>query len=328
MLSILRCLITPYLTFCFVICLVVTLLPWWPASDKVLVAKYLLLFAPRWWLLLLVLGTVIFWRFLSKFQWLILFILVLFSLNYLDFQLPKLGDNENSSKKLTVITANIGGGGSKEVIQLLMLTEDPDILLLQEAMRIDIVQLVGDKHYSECISGLCIVSKYPFTNITTLDRKAFQGWGKFAALYQVKTANGLIAVANIHLETPRAILMGLRYGVIDTLLAQEIENNRELEVSLITRWRKDLKFSKGQNFIIAGDFNMPEDDSLYQQNFSDLNNAVAELALGFNYTKFTSWHGVRIDHILYSDGISIQDVAVLKSFKGDHRPVKATLLLE
>ena len=122
--------------------------------------------------------------------------------------------------------------------------------------------------------------------------------------------------------------MGLRYGVIDTLLAQEIENNRELEVSLITRWRKDLKFSKGQNFIIAGDFNMPEDDSLYQQNFSDLNNAVAELALGFNYTKFTSWHGVRIDHILYSDGISIQDVAVLKSFKGDHRPVKATLLLE
>ena len=73
---------------------------------------------------------------------------------------------------------------------------------------------------------------------------------------------------------------------------------------------------------------MPEDDSLYQQNFSDLNNAVAELALGFNYTKFTSWHGVRIDHILYSDGISIQDVAVLKSFKGDHRPVKATLLLE
>ncbi len=244
------------------------------------------------------------------------------SFNFLDFQLPTPSPNVIKGEEFTLITANIGGGGTKEVIQLLILLEDPDVLLLQEARQIELSKILDESYQSECISGLCIASKYPFERLGTFNRKMFKGWGNFAALYQVTTSRNSFVIANVHMETPRSVLMGLRYGVFESELAREIENKRELEADSLNHWRKGL-----ENVVIAGDFNMPEDDPLYQIKFNDLNNALSKLATGFNYTKFTSWHGVRIDHILYSDEILINNVKVLDAYRGDHRPVKATLLL-
>ena len=76
--------------------------------------------------------------------------------------------------------------------------------------------------------------------------------------------------------------------------------------------------------LIVGDFNMPQDENIYQRYFGDLSNAVDNKGFGFNATKFTSWHGVRIDHILYSDDFRLKAVEVINSIKGDHRPVFAT----
>ena len=222
--------------------------------------------------------------------------------------------------ELKVVSFNIGGGGSKEELKLLVKYIKPDILLLQEAGRINSTDLFSDDYVSECISGLCILSKYPFTRTRTLDRKLFGGWGKFAALYRIRTPNGQLSLANIHLETPRSVLMGVIYRFFDQTLAEQIEDNRQFEVDLINLWA-----NKQQNLVIAGDFNMPGDENLFRQSFSYLHNAVEVKGFGYNDTKYTSWFGVRIDHILYSPDMHLVDIEVVELLKGDHQPLMAIL---
>ncbi|PHR83649.1 MAG: hypothetical protein COA59_11175 [Colwellia sp.] len=315
--------ISPYLIFCSLVCFIVTLLPWWPSFDSLIILKYILLFGPRWWLLIVVLFILLGWYVLSKQQKIMFFILILLSFNYLDFQLPQFWHGNSSGKEIKIISANIGGGGSKEVIQLLVAIEQPDILLLQEARKINLPKLFGEQYFSECVSGLCIVSKYPFENTDSLSRKIFGGWGQFARFYKIDILGKEVLLANIHLETPRSALMSILYLSPDQALAERVESNRELEANLLNLWAENKPYT-----IIAGDFNMPADENLYQQNFSMLNNALEVKGFAFNRTKYTSWHGVKIDHILYSDGISLSSVEVVELVKGDHRPVMATLVIK
>lgn len=317
--------ITIYFFICIIACIVVTSLPWWPNLNVLIIPKYVLLFGPRWLLLLLVLPIVFVWRMLSTKQKAVYPLLILCSFNYLDFQLPKLwhyfaADNVTVDE-LKVVSYNIGGGGSKKELKLLVKYIKPDILLLQEARRINLAKLFSDDYVSECLSGLCILSKYPFTRTRTLDRKLFGGWGQFAAFYHIATPNGQLSLANIHLETPRSVLMGVIYRDFDQVFAEKIEDNRQFEVDLINVWATNNQ----QNTVIVGDFNMPGDENLFRQSFSDLHEAVEVKGFGYNDTKYTSWFGVRIDHILYTPDMYLVDVEVFKLLKGDHQPLMAIL---
>jgi endonuclease/exonuclease/phosphatase (EEP) superfamily protein YafD len=316
-----------YFYFFIAISVVITLLPWWPALDFLIIPKYLLLFGPRWWLLLMFIPLLFFVKYFNKKYWAVIGLLILLSFNYLDFQVPKywkiLPKGQKKQHKLSVITFNIGGGGSTEELQSVVKYMKPDILLLQEARRINLGKLFKESYYSECISGLCILSKYPFKQTKSLNRKVFGGWGKFAVFYQITTPFGILSLANVHLETPRSVLMGVIYRAPDFSLAKAVEDNRQLEVDFLKRWSNNKPL-----VLIAGDFNMPSDENIFHQNLSSLNNAVDDKGAGFNYTKFTSWYGVRIDHILYSNNIFIESVEVVELVKGDHRPLMATFLIE
>lgn len=314
-----------YFFICVFACFLVTLLPWWPTLNVLIIPKYVLLFGPRWLLLVLVLPIILGWRMLSTKQKALYPLLILSSFNYLDFQLPKLwhyfaADNVTVNE-LKVVSYNIGGGGSQEELKLLVKYIKPDILLLQEARRINLAKLFSDDYVTECLSGLCILSKYPFVRTRTLDRKLFGGWGNFAVFYHIATPNGQLSLANIHLETPRSVLMGVIHRNFEQRLAEKTEDNRQFEVDLINVWATNNQ----QNTVIIGDFNMPADENLFRQSFSNLNNAVEVKGFGFNETKHTSWFGVRIDHILYTPDMYLVDVEVLKLLKGDHQPLMAIL---
>ena len=319
-----------YFIACCFLSLLVTLLPWWPTNAILTIPKYALLFGPRWWLLILVMALFAFWRYLTKRQLQFSALLILLSLNYLDFQLPSIASyfstststSTSTSREISVLSANIGNGGSDRELDYIGFSRDPDIILLQEARRVEFSTLFSDYGFKECISGLCIFSKYPFKQVKVLDRKLFEGWGVFAVFYQVETQFGIISLANVHFETPRSVLMGLIYRFFDFTLANSIESNREFEAELISLWSKNKS-----RVLIAGDFNMPQDENIYQRNLSHLNNAIGTKGIGFNDTKLTSWHGVRIDHILYSDDFKLQSVEVIDAINGDHRPVFATFSL-
>jgi len=313
-----------YFFICISVCVIVTLLPWWPTLNVLIIPKYVLLFGPRWLLLLLVLPIVFCWRMLSIKQKALYPLLLLSSFNYLDFQLPKMWhyfepDNVTIDE-IKVVSFNIGGGGSQKELKLLVKYIKPDILLLQEARHTNLTKMFSEDYFTECISGLCILSKYQYTRTRTFDRKLFGGWGMFATFYSVATPNGELSLANIHLETPRSVLMGAIYRDFDLALAKQIEGNRQFEIDLITLW-----VNKQNNMVIAGDFNMPSDENLFRQSFSNLHNAVEVKGFGYNDTKYTSWFGVRIDHILYTPDMHLVDTEVVKLLKGDHQPLMAIL---
>ncbi len=318
--------ISLYFIMCSVFCLLVTLLPWWPSLDFVIIPKYIVLFGPRWWLLILILVLACFGRYFSKAQLRLYIVLILLSFNYLDFQLPTyssfLSTNAEQGLELKIITFNMGGASSKE-LELLVKYMQPDILLLQEVANIQLNKLFNDSYFSKCTTNLCILSKYAFKQEKTLDRKLFGSWGKFAAFYQIFTPNGALSLANVHFETPRSVLESLVYLNFNQTLAVKTENNRELESSLLNLWAYNRK-----NTLIVGDFNMLSDENLYSDNFSFLNNAIETKGFAFNNTKNTSWYGARIDHILYSNEFVISSVEVIDLVEGDHRPLMATFTMK
>jgi exonuclease III len=302
----------------------VSLLPWWPLYQGLTIPKYLLLFGPRWWLLVVGLFAFVFWSYLSnKKKWLlpILFIGVF---NYLDFQLPSLthyqqsGVSKNASLK--IIQANIGGGGSMYEIQLLVQDEQPDVLLLQEARNIKFSTWISPEYQTSCKGGLCIISKLDFEEVGALSRGLIQGWGNFAMLYKIKTADGNFSLANIHLETPRTVIMSFIHREWAQKAANKVEDNRQYESLLISTWLQSQ-----DKVVVAGDFNMLEDENIYLQYFSSMNNALGHAAFGLNYTKKTAWHGARIDHLLFSDNFTLKESRVLNLFTGDHQPIISIL---
>lgn len=249
-------------------------------------------------------------------------LLLVAAINYNDFQLPDLSavvaNNIVGVNEFKVISYNIGGGGSVDELKLLVKYYQPDVLLLQEARKLGLKRNFGKQYQSACDSGLCILSKFPFKRIQGLSRGLFGGWGNFAVFYQIYSPYGEISLANVHLETPRSVLMSVIHRAPDQKQAQKTESSRQLQVDLLSAWVEGKPFS-----LVIGDFNMPADENLFQANFGHLNNAVGIKGLGFYHTKLTSWYGARIDHILYSDNFHLAEVEVIELLKGDHRPLMA-----
>lgn len=315
-----------YFIFCCSMCVLVVLLPYWPTHELFIIPKYVLLFGPRWWLLSCIILLLFFWKRLSKKQLLSSVLLFFISLNFLGFQLPSIStyfSTANNEQELTIVSANVGGGGSSSGINFIAENLQPDFILLQEARNINFTTMFTDYQFKECISGLCFFSKHPFEQTKVLSRKAFGGWGDFAIFYRVETESGSISLANVHFETPRSVLMGAIHRSFDVKLATETDNNRQLQAILLSLWAKNRDHT-----LIIGDFNMPTDENIYQTHFSALNNALDVKGLGFNATKHTFWHGITIDHVLYSNDFQLVDVEVVSPFSGDHRPIISRLKIK
>jgi exonuclease III len=325
----LKALTTLYFYLLVIAVVAVSLLPWWPFFQGLTIPKYLLLFGPRWWLLLVSLLVFICWPVLSKQKKLLLPVLFIGGLNYLDFQLPALAHyfqfqhTAEDKSTIKIIQANIGGGGSIYEIQLLVENEQPDILLLQEVRNTNFSEWISPEYQTNCRGGLCILSKLTFEVTGQLSRNLIDGWGNFAMLYKIKTAQGDFSLANIHMETPRSVIMSFIHREWAQTAANKLEDNRQYESLLIASW-----VDAQEKVIIAGDFNMLEDENIYQKYFSSMNNALGNASFGLNYTKKTSWHGVRIDHLLFSNDFVLKDATVLNFITGDHRPVVSILSIK
>jgi len=309
-----------FLTFCSFL---VLLLPLWPNYSSLILFKYCLLFAPRWWLIVLITTLFIGWKFLSKTKKIVLFPLLLISCNYLDINvnIPNpLADKAIGD--INVVTVNLGEGARIYEIEQLLRFYKPDIILFQEAQNISMKDVFDSSWYYECISSLCISSKYPFKREKVLDRELLNGWGAFAAFYRIQTDKKFIYLSNIHFDTPRRAFKYLINGDLNYDWVEDIENNRIIEAALVSSWSKNKN-----NTIIAGDFNMPVDENIYREYFSSFINVLNERGMGFNYTKLTPIHGLRIDHILVSDDFKVIDSKVLESLGGDHLPIMTTLVI-
>lgn len=228
--------------------------------------------------------------------------------------------------RLRVLTCNVGGSARESALADLIGAENPDIAVLVEAGS-DCEKLFEPRaewHFSRD-GGNLIASRLPIVRSEPLRSDQLVALNRPALHCEIAAPRGKLQIAAVHLETPREGLEAVRYTRWHGAAEMERTTSiRRIESELASGMAADFSGPA----IIAGDFNMPVDSTIYQQYWSAWQNALSTAGLGFCQTKFTSHFGVRIDHILANDDWEILSARVGPQTGGDHRPVVADLRLK
>jgi endonuclease/exonuclease/phosphatase (EEP) superfamily protein YafD len=290
---------------------------WWPTT--------LVLFGPRWvWALPLAVLAPAAALSSPRSLWVLLNAAVVVLGPVMGFRVPwglPLG-NGVGGVSVRVVTCN-GQGSRIRGDELIALVDQlrADVLVLQEIDR-----LPGDPGFwrgwhTRDGRGVCLASRFPIRDVEELGGDALGGDGEVVR-YGLETRAGMIDLFGLHLETPRegleAVMIGRWKGIPD------LEANlrlRSAESESASRWVA----RSSRPFLVAGDFNLPVDSRIYDRSWSWLGNAFSEAGWGFGATKFTRWHGVRIDHVLGGPGWACRSCWVGPDVGSDHRPVIADM---
>jgi len=293
---------------------------WWAATA--------LLFAPRWVvglpLLVLVPAALATRRRLLAPLGVALVILLG---PVMGFQVPGPGVllHRDEPHDLRVMTSNIGGGRSISPTALDAVLREirPDVAAFQEC-DIDLDRLRGAGWFAHSNSNLCVVSRFPIRRASR-DRGSLgpgRGSGK-AFAYVLETPSGTLTLLNLHLATVRPGLSEVMHrgwrGAPDLTANSAF---RRLE-SRIARDRATQMVSLP---IVVGDFNLPVESAIYREAWAEWSNAFSRAGLGLGWTKYTRWHGVRVDHVLHGPDWECRRAWVGPSLGFDHRSVVADLV--
>jgi len=263
-----------------------------------------LLFAPRWvWLAPLapLMAAAAGWR-----QWRLLGVLAvaavvsLFAI--LDLRIPRPG-GAGAGPRIRIMTGNLGGPRSPvpvEAIAEAFRAQGADVAAFQEC-RTDLQPLRTQGWYTANSYALCLLSRFPITSAEARDPHDMwkMGGAGLMARYELRGPAGPIHLVSLHLETARpalAVAMHRPWRAGPAL--RDNIGQRRFE-SRLARAYVDATAAPA---IVVGDFNLPVESAIYREFWAPFANAFSECGLGFGHTKLTSWHGVRIDHILLGPG--------------------------
>lgn len=224
---------------------------------------------------------------------------------------------------LRVLTCNAQGQHLDiPALRKLIADFEPDLVALQE-YDVDVRQLFAnpEQYHIQQQVGLRIVSRFPICATRMLTGRDVKGSPGVIAC-ELETPHGRMQWVNVHLASPRD---GLQ-AVIDFGLAgrADIEINTELRregSELVRSW---IQMSSLPT-LVTGDFNLVEESTIFRAEWSHWSDAFQVAGAGWGNTKFTSLHGVRIDHVLYDGAWRAEHCWVGPDVGSDHRPVFADL---
>jgi endonuclease/exonuclease/phosphatase (EEP) superfamily protein YafD len=300
---------------------------WWVAT--------LLLFSPRWvWALptIVLLPMAVLYHRRLAFPVALAAATVLFSV--MGFRIPwrRALPAGTPHETLRVFTCNLHGRSAKPTLLEELVGESrPDVILLQDytaAREPSIVR--AEQWYSDRYDGTFIASRYPLhrmENMLPRDGSALayasHGWPLGDAIcYTLELPGGPIHLINLHLASPHQQLDAIeerKDGASDALDADSAR--RTFESLMIAARAQQI----GGPFVIAGDFNTPDDSPLFGEawhNFDDAFN-TAGFGFGTTYSNHHTW--LRIDHILCNPTWRCAACWVGPPIGSGHRPVVAVL---
>lgn len=300
---------------------------WWPAT--------LVLFGPRWLLLL-----PLFFLLPLAFWWprrvLVPSVLagVLAAGPFMGFSIPIWKRDSSRLPAIRVFSCNLQAGEySVPALKRALQDSDADIVALQECPR-ELGFTIPTGWQVERDGELTLISRFPLQR-----GGSFQSlhpphkWQRTCLLYcTVQAPFGNVTVCTVHLPSPR---YGLQ-AVIDRNTG--INVSRSGLLSRETAYRRDtsrkvsgIVRSLPSPVIIAGDFNMTADSTIYGETWSGYGNAFTETGFGYGWTMFTRVRGIpvgsRIDHLLAGDQLAFRDSAVWGDIGSDHHPLLADLVM-
>ncbi len=256
-------------------------------------------------------------------------LLVLFPI--MGFNVPVralLSSSSDDPARLRIVSFNSAGGKFRAANwEDYLLKTNPDIVVCQEWPT------TGARpqhwkhgwHVLEHENVMLIASRYPIAKSIIINEKEL-GARSFLVAYDLNTPLGSISMVNIHLPTIRGTA-----GELDEVIHGQTKSIKSHEEAMQRRQNAVRKAHEwiqvlSAPLLIAGDFNMPVDSSLYRQNWSHFNNAFSTAGWGFGYTKWTRWHGVRIDQVLYGEEWKCIRAEVGPDVGSDHLPMMTELL--
>ena len=223
-----------------------------------------------------------------------------------------------------VMTFNLGESRmTGKDLDVLMRAEGVDVAALQECPFYDLEPARFGWHFFYG-GDLCLVSRFPFTVLDEPDpATVWMRYGRRPLRFAVDGPRGTFQLLNVHFETVRGGLDALRTHGWRALA--EFSLNRQ-QAERDSRSARARISADSRPLLVAGDFNLPVESAIYRQQWGDLVNAFSRCGRGLGHTKFTSLHGVRIDHVLASDHWSCTDARVLQAQAGgDHAPLVVDL---
>jgi vancomycin resistance protein VanJ len=204
--------------------------------------------------------------------------------------------------------------------------ENPDILALQEFYASPEATINYTYKYIKTNSknnkfGQAIYSKSPIINSGSLD---FKNSGNNIIYADILKDKDTIRVYNIHLQSLNINTDKEYFGE---------ENNQKLLGKIQTTFKKQVlqteqflaheKSWKGKK-IILGDFNNTAFSWVYKKIKSDKKDAFIEAGNGFGRT-FNYWFPMRIDFVLTSPDLKINQFKTFDKKFSDHFPILARL---
>ncbi len=238
----------------------------------------------------------------------------------LDFSLG-LGGSDRG-EPIRVVTQNLGAAMKLDDPRFKRLLDEtkPDIVFIEECWRDEQPTASPDPAYHLAMDyTLCVLSKYPVTKVSGRPRKDVwdRGGAGEIGVFELATPHGPVWALVMQLETARegfeAILEHKLGGVPKVYENIEI---RRWESEIATQWAAEQARAP---LIIAGDFNMPVESTIYKQYWGRYSNAWSRCGTGFGYTKRTRKIGARIDHVIYDERWGCSDAALAPDIGSDHR---------
>ncbi|MCK5581726.1 MAG: endonuclease/exonuclease/phosphatase family protein [Candidatus Omnitrophica bacterium] len=235
---------------------------------------------------------------------------------------------QDPSKIVKVATVDLGETANLEKVSAYITEIKPDIVAFQEAfvrhrpfLRKLLPRTEWDLVFEE---ELALASRIPIIESKLVDRRMLDSWGVVAAKFVLKGDSGPLHFFNIWLESPRkgieAIIDKKFKGISEM---KKVTRLQETESFGASKWTSDTT-----PVLVTGDFNQLATSPIYRDHWSHLRNAFSDVGFGFGYTKYTSVHGVRLDHFLYSSEWSAVKAVVGPDLEADHRPLRVDFVFK
>jgi endonuclease/exonuclease/phosphatase (EEP) superfamily protein YafD len=179
---------------------------------------------------------------------------------------------------------------------------------------------------------LAIASRYPLRlggSLQTIHPP--HKWPRDSFLYGVVLApGGDVTFCTVHLPSPRYGLQNIldrrtllsmsRKGLLEAETAQRSQTSQEIQ---------RIVASLSGPVIVAGDFNMPVESSIYRRYWGGFSNAFSKVGIGYGWTERAAVKGikvgVRVDHVLTGAGLVPCACETGPDIGSDHLPLLAAV---
>ncbi len=286
----------------------------------------ILLYGPRWALLLPLPLLLVAAAVLTRRSLWVLALAAVFLCSLTDFSIPwrRILPSREHGFPIRVLTCNTHYTELKPVeLARVIAQTHPDVVALQVFGADPKFFFDPREWYIRRDDDLCLASRFPIQSARSVLPVHVGNLGT-AIHYRLITPAGAVQFYSLHLISPHlAISAALRHRIGASDLIEQNSESRSDEATLIAR----DALESGGAVVLAGDFNLPSDSIAYRNNFSEFADGFATAGWGFGWTYRVSYTVTRIDHVLCGKRFVFRRCWVGDDVGSPHRPLVADLEL-